>query len=111
MPGFKPQLWHFLSPVLASGETGANFLTFACPVCLFYRMKIKNEPYSFFAPIFIFQLKKTLFYIGVYASFRCITTFFICIYLFFFNFSHLGYYRILNRVPIAIWGVLVGYLF
>ena len=37
---------------------------------------------------------------------------YIYMYLFFFKFfSHLGYYRILTRVPCAIQQVLVGYLF
>ena len=38
---------------LPGDETGANVLTFACPVRLLYRMKIKNEPYSFL-PLFLF---------------------------------------------------------
>ena len=37
---------------------------------------------------------------------------YISMYLFFFKFFfHLGYYRILHRVPCAIQWVLVGYLF
>ena len=41
-----------------------------------------------------------------------VVRFYIYMYLFFFKFfSHLGYYRILSRVPCAIQQVLVGYLF
>jgi len=119
--GSNPSPLHWKHGVLTTGLPGKSLIFFflmqliLCCTFLCRDHVYTNHRQSFLLSIFVltFILCWSIVDLQCCVSFRCIAKMlqlYICLFFLKF-FPHLGYYRLLSRVPCAIQQVLVGYPF